>query len=159
MITTTYAWCLILLSHPFRNLYFWLLTNGGEENGTHFSLCASDQTNVCQTNVGWVTLSSIQVMSSRLTTCSFLEYANYQQSWPTNSSNHMLCISDKVAFFPLCCQSTSSRRFRMDGQIGNSPIMTIDHLYQYCWPWGIELLHGQAWCPLVFKLEETINPN
>jgi hypothetical protein len=38
-----------------------------------FSLCASDQT-----NAGWVTLSSIQAVSSRLTTYSFLEYANYQ---------------------------------------------------------------------------------
>jgi hypothetical protein len=71
LIATTYAWCLIPPSHPFQNLYFWLLTDGGEENGTHSSLCASNQT-----NVGLVTLSSIQAMSSRLTTYSFLEYAN-----------------------------------------------------------------------------------
>jgi hypothetical protein len=112
LIATTYAWCLIPPSHPFRNLYLWLLADGREENGTHFSLCASDQA-----NVEWVILSSIQVVNSRLTTYSFLEYANYQQSCPTNSSNHMLCIFDKVAFFPLCCQSTSSKRFEMDGQM------------------------------------------
>jgi hypothetical protein len=52
-------------------MYLWLFANGGEENGTHSSLCASDQE-----NVRWVTLSTIQTMNSRLTTYSFLEYSN-----------------------------------------------------------------------------------
>ncbi len=91
-------------------MYLWLYVDGGKKNNTHYSLCTFDQA-----NVGWVTLSSIWAVSSRLTTCSFLECANCQQLWPTNSSNHMLCISNNVAFFPLCCQNTSSRRIRMDG--------------------------------------------
>jgi hypothetical protein len=156
LIATTYNWCLIPPSHPFRNLCLWLLANGGEKNGTHSSLCALNQA-----NVGWVTLSNIQAMSSRLTTYSFLEYANSQLSWPTNPSNRLLCIFDKMAFFLLCCQSTSSRRFKMYGQIAvlayndhrsSFPmLLTIRH--------SCSMHHRQAWCPLFFKPEETINPN
>jgi hypothetical protein len=52
-------------------MYLWLLANGGEENSTHSSLCASDQV-----NVRWVTLFTIQAMNSKFTTYSFLEYSN-----------------------------------------------------------------------------------
>jgi hypothetical protein len=66
---------LIPPNHPFWNLYLWIPIDGGEKNGTHSSLCASNQA-----NVGWVTLSNVQAMNSRLTTYSFLKYANYQWS-------------------------------------------------------------------------------
>jgi hypothetical protein len=42
-------------------MYLWLFIDGRKENGTHFSLCASDQT-----NAGWVSLFSIQAVNSRL---------------------------------------------------------------------------------------------
>jgi hypothetical protein len=99
-------------SHPFQNLYLWLFVDGGEKNGTHSSLCTSNQA-----NVGWVTFSSIWDVSSKLTTCSFLECANCQQLWPTNSSIVCCAFPTRWPSFHYVVKSTSSRRFKMDGSM------------------------------------------
>jgi hypothetical protein len=54
----------------------------------------------------------------------------------------MLCIFDKAAFFPLCCESTSSKRFKIYGEMATlgyndhrssfSMLLTIGHQVVPC---------------------------